>query len=103
LTTEYCCRHPRRHSFGPQLDCARRHQGNAGRLGKFIIINGGTDGMFMLNDCARIDAAGAANVIFAFPFGATAGSVYDLIGSAPVGIVLSAVPGGTPMLAVSFS
>ena len=63
-----------------------------GRLAKVVVIAGGTDGAFMLNDCAALADTGAANTIFTLPFGAAAGTIYDLDWPCLVGIVLSAVP-----------
>jgi hypothetical protein len=60
-------------------------------------------GAFTLNDCATLDTTAAANTIFRLPFGATAGTIYDLDWPCLVGIVLSVVPDGMPILAVSFS
>jgi hypothetical protein len=74
-----------------------------GRLNKLIIIDGGTGGAFILNDWASIDTAGAANTIFVLPSGATPGTVIDLDWPMTTGIVLSAVPSGTPIIAVSYS
>jgi len=74
-----------------------------GRVAKLIVIDGGTSGAFTLNDCANIDTAGAANVIFTIGYGVKIGTVIDLDWPCATGIVLSAVPGGTPILAVSYS
>ncbi|MGB6287742.1 MAG: hypothetical protein WBG18_25550 [Xanthobacteraceae bacterium] len=73
-----------------------------GRLNKLIIINGGTSGAFVVNDCATTDTATAANTIFVLPFGVTPGIVIDLDWPCLIGIVLSAVPDGTPIIAVSY-
>jgi hypothetical protein len=42
-------------------------------------------------------------VIFVLPFGATVGTIVNLDWPCAVGIVLSVVPGGSPILAVSYS
>jgi hypothetical protein len=73
-----------------------------GRLSKLIIIDGGTDGAFMLNDCAVLADAAAANTILTLPFGAAAGTIFDLDWPCATGIVLSAVPVGG-VIAVSYS
>jgi len=61
----------------------------------------GGSGAFTLNDCATLDTAGAANVIFTISYGVKIGTVIDLDWPCATGIVLSAVPDGG-VLAVSF-
>lgn len=73
-----------------------------GRIAKLVVVDGGTNGAFMLNDCATLDMAAAANTIFTLPFGARAGTVIDFDWPCAVGIALSAVPSGG-ILAVSYS
>jgi hypothetical protein len=75
-----------------------------GRLCKLSVIDGGSiNGVFSINDCATIDAADETNRVFILPFGARAGTIVCLDWPMGVGITLSAVPDGTPIIAVSFS
>lgn len=75
-----------------------------GRVARVVVIAGGsTSGAFTLNDCATTGAAAASNEIFTLAFGATAGTAFVLDWPCLTGIVLSAVPGGSPILAVSFT
>jgi hypothetical protein len=74
-----------------------------GRLCKVIVIDGGTSGAFVLSDCAAVGAASAGNTIWTLGFGVTAGTIFDLDWPCAVGITLSAVPSGPPIIAVSFS
>jgi hypothetical protein len=62
---------------------------------------GGGSGAFTLNDCATLDAAGAANVVFTIGYGVKIGTVIVLDWPCAVGIVLSAVPDDA-VLAVSY-
>jgi len=77
-----------------------------GRLGKLLVVSGGTasNGSFVFNDCATTGAAAAANEIFAIPSGAAAGTVYDLQWPCLTGIVMSAVPtAGSPIINISYT
>ena len=74
-----------------------------GRLGRLIIIGRGHSGAFVLNDCATIDTATAGNTVLVIPHGLVAGSVVAVDWPCAVGIVLSAVPNGNPIIAVSYS
>lgn len=77
-----------------------------GKAIKAIVIAGGTaaNGNFVLNDCATVGAAAAANVILSIPSGTTAGTIYSLDVPCATGIVLSAVPSlGSPILAVVYA
>ncbi len=75
-----------------------------GRLCKLSVIDGGSiNGVFSINDCATIDAADETNRVFVLSFGARAGTIVCLDWPMQVGIVLSAVPDGTPIIAVSYS
>lgn len=77
-----------------------------GRLGKLIVVAGGTasNGAFTLNDCATTGTAAAANEIITIPSGTTAGTIINLDWPCLVGIVLSAVPSaGSPILSVSYT
>lgn len=81
-------------------------KGSPGRLGKIIVVAGGTasNGSFVFNDCATTGAAAASNEIFTIPSGATAGTVYDLQWPCLTGIVLSAVPtAGSPIVSISYT
>ena len=75
-----------------------------GRLCKLSVIDGGSiNGVFSINDCATIDAADETNRLFVLPFGARAGTIVCLDWPMHVGIVLSAAPDGTPIMAVNYS
>ena len=75
-----------------------------GRLCKLSVIDGGSiNGVFSINDCATIDAADETNRLFVLPFGARAGPIVCLDWPMHVGIVLSAAPDGTPIMAVNYS
>lgn len=86
------------------LSAAAIIKGAPGRLARIVIIApGSSSGAFTFNDCATIGAAAAANEIFTYAEGGTAGTVINLQWPCLVGIVLSAVPGaGSPIVAVSF-
>lgn len=80
-------------------------KGSPGRLRKIMINNAGSSGAFTLNDCATVAAATPANVLFTLPFNSIAcyaGSVItaDLIFK--TGLVMSAVPGGSPNINFTF-
>jgi hypothetical protein len=70
---------------------------------KAVIIAGGSSGAFRLHDAATFNNATGNNVIWSAPFNAVVGTVYDIICPAVNGITLSAVPAGSPVIAVSWS
>lgn len=78
-----------------------------GRVAK-IIINapGATSGGFALNDCLTTGAAAASNLVWEIAYNATTnveGAVFVIDFPFLVGIVLSAVPGGSPIVSISYS
>lgn len=76
-----------------------------GKLAKIIVVIAPTtSGALTVNDAATTGAAATANQVLSIPFGSlTAGQVIDLEWPCGVGIVISAVGGGTPQYSVSFS
>ena len=76
-----------------------------GRLNKFIVVVApGTSGTLTFNDCATVGAAATANQIYSIAYtAATAGLVVTLDWPCLVGIVISAVGGGTPQYSVSYT
>lgn len=70
----------------------------------FVSAPGTTSGALTINDAATVGAAAAANQIVSIPFGSlTAGQVITLECPCVNGIVVSAVPGGSPVYAVTYS
>ena len=77
-----------------------------GRLDKLVITNGGTtSASWTLNDCATISAATSANQIVSIPYSAALnvpGGIVSLDWPCSAGIVVSTVPGGSPVAAISY-
>lgn len=76
-----------------------------GTLGKFIVVTApGTSGALTFNDCASVGAATTANEVYSIAYtAATAGLVVNIDFPCAVGIVVSAVGGGTPQYSVSYT
>lgn len=77
-----------------------------GRVVNVIVENAGTSGVLTINDCATVAAASAANQVASIPYNATnfyAGAVVSLGCVCKVGIVVSAVPGGVPVVAITYT
>ena len=78
-----------------------------GRVGKIIVVApGSTSGAFTLNDCATTGAATAANTVWTLAYNATAnvaGASFELDFPVAVGLVVSAVPAGSPQLSISYT
>lgn len=75
-----------------------------GRLCTFIpVAVGSTSGAWTFNDCATTGAAAASNEIASIAYTAlTAGIPIQFNWPCLTGIVLSAVPGGSPVASISF-
>ena len=86
------------------LTAAALIKAGKGRASRVIVLAGGTtSGAFTLNDSATVAGASAANALWSLPFGAAAGSIFDIDEPFTNGLVLSSVPGaGAPILAVSY-
>jgi hypothetical protein len=76
-----------------------------GKLHNFILQAAGTAGSWTINDCAAVGSAGTANQIALLPFNATnliAGEPLQFNWPCKVGIVVSTVPTGGGVGAISF-
>lgn len=78
----------------------------AGRLERLVVnAPGGTSGSWTLNDAATVSGATSANQIISIPYSGTnniAGAVFNLDWPCSAGIVVSTVPGGSPVAAISY-
>jgi len=78
-----------------QINAAAVIKAVPGNLARIIVQAPGSAGNLVLNDCATIGAAAAANQIASIPFGSlTAGQQLFLDWPCKTGIVVSAIPTG---------
>ncbi len=74
-----------------------------GRLSKIIVLAGGTGTSLVLNDAATVGAAAAANALYNSAVAAAAGTIIVLDIPFTNGLVISAVPGGSPQFVLVYS
>lgn len=73
-----------------------------GRIARISITAAGTGGAWVFNDSATLAGASAANVVYTQAGATPPGAVPHLDIPCANGIVLSAVPTGSPMASISY-
>lgn len=84
------------------LSTAQVIKASKGRIARLIVLTAGSGGTLTLNDAATTGTAAAANAFYSVAGTLAAGTVVDLDWPCATGIVVSAVPTGAPVFAISY-